>query len=369
MRRTWAVVGVAAFVALDVVLIGLAVRHSVAAPASQTVTITRTAMVAASTPGTTVSSVRSHRSTPSTSAGDPTSTVPTSTVPTRTVPPAAPSSSAPSPTAPSPTRPSSVSSSVAGSDAAASTGAASAAGQRVLLDLSSDGAAIRATAGDCTSSTAATVEVSEDGGVSWRQVAGDVRRVLRVIARQQGEVWFVGAGPGAGAGPQTGAGTGDCVAARYDAPGFTPATVDGVWYLPTDPAGTVLSSPAGPVDTGCVPIALAAADTRTAHVLCSNGALRITQDTGASWRTVSRVPGAVAISFQDVASGYLLAATKDCPAAVLATDDRGVSWTRRGCLKGTEPQAVAAAGDQLLAVVDGRLQGSADAGRTWTATG
>lgn len=358
MRRTWAIVGVAAFVALDVVLIGLAVRHSVAAPVSPAVTITRTAIAAPSTPGTPASTVRSELSTPSTSAQDSTSTS-SPTASSRT----ASSRTTSSPTAPSPTELSSESSSPPGSDTTAPTAAAPDAGQRVLLDMSSDGAVIRATAGDCTSAAAAAIEVSEDGGVSWRQVAGDVRKVLRVIARRDGEIWFVGAGS------ETSAGATDCGAARYDAPEFAPATVDGVWYLPTDPAGTVLSSPAGPVDTGCVPIALAATDTQTAHVLCSNGALRITQNTGASWQTVSRIPGGVAISFTDVASGYLLAATDDCPAAVLATDDRGASWTRRGCLEGTEPQAVAAAGDQLLAVVDGKLQGSADAGRTWTATG
>jgi len=227
---------------------------------------------------------------------------------------------------------------------------------RVLLDMSSDGSVIRAARGDCRGSKPATLELSADWGKSWKPAGVDVRQVLRVSAREGGNVWFVGAGA-------------DCTPAMHEAKDLAVSRPaggnDGVWYLSTDAASTTVKAPDVPVDSGCVPIGLEPIDAQAAYILCANGAIRVTEDGGRSWQTRSTVVGAASISFTDAKSGFALAPTSECPAAVLATTDSGATWTRRACLKGAVPQAITAAGGRMLVLIDGRMQSSEDAGVSW----
>ncbi len=140
---------------------------------------------------------------------------------------------------------------------------------------------------------------------------------------------------------------------------------DGTWYLATRASSTTVKAPAGPIDAGCIPIGISPIDARAAFIVCTDGRIRATADAGASWQTRSTVVGGVSISFADQSSGFLLAAQPECNAAVLVTTDGAATWKQRACLPGGVPQAIATAGTQMLAMVDGILQGSANAGVNW----
>lgn len=230
----------------------------------------------------------------------------------------------------------------------------------MLLDMSSDGSAIRAVVGDCKGPKPAAVEVSTDAGRSWKAVGGEVRQVLRVAARKGGDIWFVGAGA-------------DCVPAMHEGADLAASRAiggkDGTWYLSPGAAGTAVKAPGGPVEAGCTVVSLAAIDARMAYLLCADGTIRVTEDAGAGWRNKSTLAGAVSISFTDAQHGFALAPQQACASAVLATGDGGANWIKRACLRGTRPQAIAAAGEAMLAIVDDAAQRSENAGVSWQPAG
>lgn len=260
MRRNLALIGVAACVLIDATLIGFAMNHAGAAPGGSTVVVTRT--VGASPPS---AMARSD------TAGAQSESPP---VPSSTTPPAgtAPSTRAPTTTAASTTV--AKTPEMGTSTAVASGNGASTPEGRMLLDMSSDGSVIRAAPGDCRGSKPTPNELSADWGNSWKPASVDVRQVLRVSARRDGNVWFVGAGA-------------DCTPAMHEAK--DPAVSrpsggdDGVWYLSTDAASTTVKAPGGPVDSGCVPIGPEPIDARAAYLLSADGVLRATKDGGHSW--------------------------------------------------------------------------------------
>lgn len=349
MRRNLALIGVAAFVLIDATLIGFAMNHAGAAPGGSTVVVTRT--VGASPPS---AMVRSD------TAGAQSESPP---IPARTTPSAGTAPSTPASTTTGASSTTSAASTTPAKTLGTGTTPAVASGNgasnpegRVLLDMSSDGSVIRAATGDCRGSKPTRIELSADWGNSWKSAGVDVRQVLRVSAREGGNVWFVGAGA-------------DCTPAMHEAKDLAVSRPaggnDGVWYLSTDAASTTVKAPEGPVDSGCVPIGLEPIDAKAAYILCADGAIRVTEDGGRSWQTRSTVVGAASISFADAKSGFALAPTAECPAAVLATTDSGATWTRRACLKGAVPQAIAAAGGRMLVLIDGRMQSSEDAGASW----
>lgn len=346
MRRNLALIGVAAFVLIDATLIGFAMNHAAATPGGSTVVVTQT--VGASPRSTIVRSA-------TTGAQSTSPPVPASKDPSAATAPGTRAS--PAPASPTPASTTSAQPPDTGTTAAAASGNGTSTPEgRMLLDMSSDGSVIRAAAGDCKGSKPSTVELSTDWGKSWKSAGVDVRQVLRVSARKDGNVWFVGAGA-------------DCTPAMHEAKDLAVSRPaggnDGVWYLSTDAASTTVKAPDVPVDSGCVPIGLEPIDAQAAYILCANRAIRVTEDGGRSWQTRSTVVGAASISFTDAKSGFALAPTSECPAAVLATTDSGATWTRRACLKGAVPQAITAAGGRMLVLIDGRMQSSEDAGVSW----
>ncbi len=354
MQRRLAMIGVAAFALVDAVLVGFAVQHAGTGPGGSTVVVTRTVgsaptTLATSPPspsaGSSSSGARTDRQ-QSTTRSDPASRSSSSSV--ASTPPVGPAWSTANSTLSSPRT---------------TTANAQPAESRMLLDMSSDGSAIRATVGDCTGSKSSTVEVSGDAGASWKPVGGQVRQVLRVTARRGGDIWFVATGS-------------DCEPAMHEAKNFAAAAPtggnDGTWYLSpggAGAAGNAVKAPGGPVDTGCAPLNLSPIDAKVAYLLCANGAVRATQDGGAGWQSRSTLIGAVSISFLDADNGVALASQRDCPAGVLATSDRGATWTKRACLPGRAPHAIATVGTRLLALVDGAAQRSDDAGASWHPAG
>jgi hypothetical protein len=351
-------VGIVLFVVADAVLIAMALRHTrdgaENAPPFTPAAIAPTTHSASSTPTSmtpqptapTPSSVSSARRTAAATA------TPTTTERSTTTSPEASDASDAAPTIPN----------------LAST---------VLLDMASDGSAIRATRGSCpaegaaedaaegqakdpasdASATPPTVQVSDDAGETWTVVDTQVTAVQRVAAGRAGKSWFVAAND-------------DCTLVEHDSAGdgkgWSTSSPEGAWALPVDATAHSILAPGGDVEIGCAPVSLAAIDSKNAVVACTDGAMRVTTDSGKLWSDGAKVHGVVGISFVGPNSGFALAVSEGCPAQVWHTADGGGSFEKLACLDGTAPQAITAAGPTILAQVDGAMQRSDDEGDTWT---
>lgn len=102
----------------------------------------------------------------------------------------------------------------------------------------------------------------------------------------------------------------------------------------------------------------------------ANGELRGTDDGGTSWVGLGGLPGGVDVTYENPGAGWGLAATLDCPAAVLRTVDGGASWEPTGCIRAKgQPQAIAATGEAVAVHVGGLLFTSTDGGVTFSEPG
>lgn len=330
MLRKWAWVGIVLFVVADAVLIMVALKHTRQGADNAAPAFTPVATAASSTAPPT----------PFTMSG-----------PAATSSPAAPTSAGPTST--SPTTSPATSSTVLPPDAVPPEAT-------VLLDMASDGSAIRATRGSCPADGAdaepPAVQVSGDAGETWSTVESSSSAVLRVAAGRSGRSWFVATDD-------------DCALVEHDSAGdgedWTTSSPDGAWALPVDATATSILAPIGDVEVGCAPVSLAAIDSKNAVVACTDGALRISTDSGKTWTDGAAVPGVVGVTFVGPNSGYALAVTSQCPAQVWQTGDGGASFAELACLDGAAPQAITAAGPTILAQVGGSLQRSDDEGDTW----
>jgi photosystem II stability/assembly factor-like uncharacterized protein len=231
----------------------------------------------------------------------------------------------------------------------------------VLLDMASDGSAIRGIRGSCAADEAsaarAAVQVSGDAGETWTAVDSPATAVERVAASRGGKSWFVATDP-------------DCARVEHDSArdgeDWSTSSPDGARAQPLEATATSILAPNGDVEIGCTPVSLAAIDSKNAVVACRGGALRITADAGKSWTDGESLPGVVGISFVGTNSGFVLAASDGCDAQVWRTTDGATSFTKLACLDGTAPQAITAAGSTILAQVDGAMQRSDDEGDSWT---
>ena len=154
---------------------------------------------------------------------------------------------------------------------------------------------------------------TEDGGVTWRQETGDIRR----------------------------------------------------WYK--SPATEGVVAPTGPVDAGCKGVVSIMPLTKNkATVVCADGVFRTTSDGGGTWIDVGRLPGTSVAVFTGPLTGYASVAKGKCKSRIHATVDGGRTWVQKGCvheefvlpgLTGKEKRLVAGgtAGMRL----------STDGGATW----
>ena len=125
-------------------------------------------------------------------------------------------------------------------------------------------------------------------------------------------------------------------------------------------------TPGGSAPVGCEVLALSAYSRSGARVLCTDGELRGTASGGTSWVGLGSLQGAVDIGYETPADGWAIAATADCPAAVLRTADGGVDWEETACLDAEgEPQALSAGGRLIVVQVGGELLTSSDDGVTF----
>jgi len=157
------------------------------------------------------------------------------------------------------------------------------------LDVQSDSVAARAVAGTCPGG-GARVELTRDGGATWVGVDTPADEVMRVSWNEGPDLWFVGA-------------AGDCAPGfwRSEDQGSTwagPTDTAGAWHLLPDPASLQLHAPDGNVDSPCGAtgtLELESLSPDGALVLCGDGRVEATGDSGASWQQVAGAPGALAL--------------------------------------------------------------------------
>ena len=149
--------------------------------------------------------------------------------------------------------------------------------------------ALRVGAGSC-SAGGATLATTVDGGKTWAKGEAKLRRIVRVRPTGNRAAFIIGADASCAAELRNTSDAGTT---------WTPAgSVALAWYR--DPRSTgVVRAPGSltsrPWGTSVV-LDLAVLTTRTARVLCADGLLRSTTDSGSRWVTAGRADGAVALA-------------------------------------------------------------------------
>ena len=240
-------IGVAALVAADVALVALALAHTSPAPAN----------------GSRVGALP----------------VATATRAPRTPPPTGASRTPPSPTATS-------------SGTPTTTGPPTVSVEPVPLRSTlvalGELAAWRSAAGSCGAGGGA-VSVTSDGGKTWSAGAVPAQAVMRVRPSSATRAFVISAGADCAPGVRTTTNGG----ATWGQAGAVGST----WFR--DPADPQLVHSPGPREgrpCGATPVLdLAPVTASGAQVLCGDGTVRATGDSGASWSPVGAVPGALAL--------------------------------------------------------------------------
>jgi photosystem II stability/assembly factor-like uncharacterized protein len=305
VRERLTIVGIALFVALDLVLVTLSFRHMQAPPTSD------------------------DRAASSSASPTPSPETP-STATARPSPARASTGKKPDP------------------------GAATA-----FLGVGDDRTLLRASQGSCAGGTdAAQVAVSDDDGKSFdpTRVPG-LTEVLGIRAASATDLTVIGLGSG-------------CKVSRFSSTdgggSWTRAAGGGsTWHLDPAADSDTVASPAGSRTAPCAPVALSTLQESLVRLLCDDGKVLGTDDSGDTWVTLGSLPGAVDIRFTSAGVGVALAKQEGCPAAVMQSVDGGARWTRLGCLPGAEPRAIGSMGSTIAAQVGDQLYVSSDGGKSW----
>lgn len=229
---------------------------------------------------------------------------------------------------------------------------------RALIATSASGNVVIAHTSDCGSGIAPSVRtVSADGETV--AMPDPPAEIVRLEVAELGSYMVIGANA-------------ECQVDTYssdDGATWTPSGSPPAnwWYLPPGGLSTSLETGAGQVGVGCKVVSISVVQVSKAYAACEDGTIRATTDRGLSWTSLGAVQWLVAIAFVDAPNGYALAATADCPSAVLATEDGGATWTQISCIDGLKPQALDADGSDVVALVSDKLWRSADGGVSWSA--
>lgn len=288
--------------------------------------------------------------------GRPTASEAESPAPTASPSSAASPSSEPSPSA-SPSAP------------AASEAVATSVPQRVLTAVDAS-VAWRAVTGECSQAVAAP-EITTDAGASWRATDATgptgATAVQRIMSASADVATMVAAAP------DSCAPTIIRTYVRGDNYEEYPAEIETAWRI--DPADRAsIGTPDGIVDAPCGSIAtIATASDASAAVLCVDGTMSTTADTGASWSAPLEVAGAQ--SLDAVEGGWLVARLggSTCAGVGLAVvDPGGTTATEAGCVPVSGELesfagevAVSAGGGTWWVWVADALVRSTDGGATW----
>lgn len=231
--------------------------------------------------------------------------------------------------------------------------------ERPLAALSARSAA-RGVVGTCPGGGAA-IEVSDDQGKSWQPVATPTDQLLRVARPGEDALWFVGASGRECA-------TGFTISENSGRTWVGPSDTTGAWHMEVDPGATTLHAPYATVDSPCgrrTTLELEASTFEEASVLCGNGEVYSTVNSGVSWASAGRTPQAVAMAVITNLPVVAVPSAGDCVG--LAVGSPGAEPI--GCIEGASPSDVAMSFRGASAgwvVADDQTWTSNDGGTTWT---
>jgi len=232
-----------------------------------------------------------------------------------------------------------------------------------LLAVSSDTLAWRAVFGRCPSDP--EVEVSQDGGRTWRPTTSGLRSVSRIRAYSESSVFAVG-------------GATDCET-RYVATGgpgerWAPneQLLGRTWYrVPRRP--NRVHAPNGRVSDPCDEALqdFAGLGDQRAASLCVDGTVRTTRDGGRTWRDLDGGSTAMALGADDQV--YVVAMRRDgCDGVALALLDPGAEEIDGGVVRCApvggdqiDQVAVGVRDDVMWLWLGDEVRVSTDRGRTW----
>ncbi|NMM24101.1 MAG: hypothetical protein HHJ11_11480 [Phycicoccus sp.] len=147
----------------------------------------------------------------------------------------------------------------------------------------------RVHAGSC-SAGGATLATTIDGGKTWSDAKAPLRMIVRVRPTDDQNAFIVGAGSSCATELQSTADGGGTWGSLAD--------VGNAWFR--DPKDTkVVAAPGSSTSRPCgarAVLDLAVISTGTARVLCADGTTRSTSDSGSSWTDSGKVTGAVALA-------------------------------------------------------------------------
>lgn len=233
-----------------------------------------------------------------------------------------------------------------------------------LLAISSSVRGWRATVGSCTGRGA--VQVTNDGGRTWLPVTSPrLSPITRIDTARDGTVFAIG-------------GARDTCRAQYKFSTTTGRSWDtrdselaGSWYRTTrNPKG--VRTPAGERSRPCGGDVrdLAVVDREHAAVLCSDGTVRLSQDSGRSWQRVSAPDETVALARRS--RGYVAATVTDsCDGLGLwiinGIGQPGAGGTTCVPVTAVDPTdvAIASAGNTIWVWAGPEFRRSVDGGRNW----
>lgn len=233
-----------------------------------------------------------------------------------------------------------------------------------VLHLADDGTLLRSWRGTCATAEQTRLELSRDGGVGFDEVALPIdaddslvlRTVLDLTADSADDITIVG--------------NDDACETRVfttDDGGETWESTEtyGEWYVPA--AADEVISPDGPVQPGCVAVAVDAVSEINAKVVCQDARVLGTNDAGETWIFLGVLDGARDLTFDTISEGAALATTEGCASAVFASVDGGETWQQQGCAtEDAEGASLVRRGETLLLSLEaGRVLVSDDDGQTW----
>ena len=223
------------------------------------------------------------------------------------------------------------------------TAAAGAAPLQVMLVAIDDRLAWRVRAGSC-SAGGATLATTSDGGTTWVDGKTPLRSIVRIRPSTGQTAFVVGAGS-------------DCVAdlkSTTDGGGTwgSTTTVGAAWFR--DPKNaTVVGGPGTVTAQPCADLAvldLAALSPSAARVLCADGRVRSTANTGSSWTDSGQVSGAVALAVPSASPAQTYVARLDAPDCAGVQVERVDQTAATSCVKTAVPTG---AGQISLSLVGG----------------
>ena len=238
-----------------------------------------------------------------------------------------------------------------------------------LLGAVDENTAWRAVTGACPA-TPASPELTTDGGATWKTTdasgPAEVTALQRLMVTSERVVEMVGLTEADCAPEFVKTFVGGDNYSSY------PSKIDGSWYV--DPADrATVHGPAGDTTAPCdAVVTLAVRDDESAAALCADGQLFATTDAAATWSEPNSAPGVVSVTAAE--GGYLAAAvgTVDCAGVQIMTVTSALAPGPVGCylsivspatLSGNVAVSVTAgsmwlwAGDSLARSLDG--------GATW----